>query len=266
MPKMNVSAFVVWDESMPLVQLVDFLTINHFAAVIGPLHDKDFYTEQDVARWRKSQEDYYGDFIPEGATEYAHKTGEMIAGNYGQMIEKTIIKHVPQVGEQKKPHRHVYLQLDYSAPLTTWINLLAPLDIHYVEVVKSKRGYLRYLCHLDNPEKARYDTADVIALGGVDISCIFEKSQRDADTLEDLILDTIADKGVKSITALQNVLLHEVRNREAYREVKAHYGYWHAYMRNIYIEAPVKVAQLTPKRVPADADGVIREDVTDDAA
>jgi hypothetical protein len=30
-----------------------------------------------------------------------------------------------------------------------------------VEQVKSLRGYARYLCHLDNPEKAQYDTADV---------------------------------------------------------------------------------------------------------
>ena len=29
------------------------------------------------------------------------------------------------------------------------------------EVVKSLRGYARYLCHLDNPEKAQYEPSDV---------------------------------------------------------------------------------------------------------
>ena len=34
--------------------------------------------------------------------------------------------------------------------------------------VNSARGYARYLCHLDNPEKHQYSPADVVALGGAD--------------------------------------------------------------------------------------------------
>lgn len=34
--------------------------------------------------------------------------------------------------------------------------------------VNSTRGYARYLCHLDNPEKAQYDQSDAIQLGGAD--------------------------------------------------------------------------------------------------
>ena len=36
------------------------------------------------------------------------------------------------------------------------------------EAVQSSRGYARYLCHLDNPEKAQYDQACVISLNGAD--------------------------------------------------------------------------------------------------
>lgn len=36
------------------------------------------------------------------------------------------------------------------------------------EVVQSIRGYSRYLCHLDNPEKAQYKQEDVRCLGGAD--------------------------------------------------------------------------------------------------
>lgn len=35
------------------------------------------------------------------------------------------------------------------------------------ESVISLRGYARYLCHLDNPEKAQYEKSDVMSLGGV---------------------------------------------------------------------------------------------------
>lgn len=262
MAKSNVDAFVIWEESMPLERLVDFLTINHFAAVVGPLHDRDVYTLEDCKRWRESQELFYGIYISEDAKTYEKPTGEMVQGNYGQMLKETITLPVPQVGDKKKPHRHVYVQLDYSAPLSTWLNLFAPLDIHYMETVKSKRGYLRYLCHLDNPEKARYNTCDVISLGGVDISCIFEKNQRDADDLETLILDSITKYKCHNITQLQNILLHEVHNRDAYREVKAHFGYWRQMMADIffYDELHVEDMRNTARIVPADADGVVSDD------
>ena len=35
-------------------------------------------------------------------------------------------------------------------------------------MVQSIRGYARYLCHLDNPEKFQYDTDQVRALSGAD--------------------------------------------------------------------------------------------------
>lgn len=37
-----------------------------------------------------------------------------------------------------------------------------------MEYVQSIRGYARYLCHLDNPEKAQYDTSLVRCLCGSD--------------------------------------------------------------------------------------------------
>jgi hypothetical protein len=36
------------------------------------------------------------------------------------------------------------------------------------EIVKSIRGYARYLCHLDNPEKAQYKQEEVRCLSGAD--------------------------------------------------------------------------------------------------
>ena len=37
-----------------------------------------------------------------------------------------------------------------------------------MEPLKCARAYARYLCHLDNPEKAQYETADVISCSGAD--------------------------------------------------------------------------------------------------
>ena len=257
MPKSNTKGFIVYEESMPLVQLVDFLTINHFAAVISPVHDKDTYTAEDVKKWRESQETLHGVYVAEDATTWERPTGELRINELGAQVRVTETRPVPQVGDLKKPHRHVFVQLDYSAQLSAWLNLFAPLDIHYLEEIRSKRGYLRYLAHLDNPEKARYNVHEIISLGGVDISCVYEQTQRDADNMEIRILNHITENRIHNVGRLQRYLLEEAHDMEAYREVKAHYGYWRAYMLDIYTVAKVEVSGKAPKLLDWDADGVV---------
>lgn len=71
-------------------------------------------------------------------------------------------------GEDKKPHYHVMLLFDgvkYPEQAQEVFNKIGGVGC---EVVQSQRGYSRYLCHLDNPEKAQYKTEDVRALCGAD--------------------------------------------------------------------------------------------------
>ena len=49
------------------------------------------------------------------------------------------------------------------------------------EYVKSLRGYVRYLAHLDNPDKAQYDPSDIVALGGADLSDALRLNLSDND-------------------------------------------------------------------------------------
>lgn len=261
MPKTNKIGIMQYDDSMPLSRLVDYLTANHFAAVISPEHKDDEWTAEEVKNWRKSQETLHGVYIKDGALTWECPTGEERTNEIGALVRLTETKPVPQVGQVKKKHRHVYIELDYSATVSVWLNLLAPLGVSYVEPIKSKRAYLRYLCHLDNPEKAQYRPEDVISLGGVDISCIWEKTQRDIDNLELRILDVITVNKIKDVTRLQRTLLEDSHDMEAYREVKAHYGYWTQYMRGLFFVTTVEVKDLAPRRLGVDADGVVVDDV-----
>lgn len=258
MPKMNKVGLMQYEESMPLARLVDYLTANHYAAVISPEHDADVWTSEECKNWRKSQESLHSVYIREDATTYEYPTGELRKNELGAMVPVTETRKVPQVGEKKKPHRHVYLEKDYSAPLATWLNELVPLGVSYLEPIKNKRAYLRYLCHLDNPEKARYDVKDVIMLGGVDVTCIYDKTQRDADNLEFRILDFIVKHKVTNVTRLQQLLLHKAHDIEAYREVKAHYGYWAQYLRNCIFKAEIRLDD-SPKLLGVDSDGVVQD-------
>ena len=71
-------------------------------------------------------------------------------------------------GEPKKPHYHVILMFDGKKSKEQATEVFNTIGGVGCEVVKSIRGYARYLCHLDNPEKAQYDPSQVTMLCGSD--------------------------------------------------------------------------------------------------
>ena len=71
-------------------------------------------------------------------------------------------------GEPKKPHYHVLIMFDSVKTMEQAQDIFALIGGVGCEVVKSIRGYARYLCHLDNPEKAQYEPSEVTNLCGAD--------------------------------------------------------------------------------------------------
>lgn len=75
-------------------------------------------------------------------------------------------KDVEPNGALKKPHYHVMVMYENSVSATDFRAHVAPAGGVGEEHVLTKRGYARYLIHLDNPEKAQYQASDILALGG----------------------------------------------------------------------------------------------------
>lgn len=71
-------------------------------------------------------------------------------------------------GVIKKPHYHVLVMHEGVKSLVQIQEFIASVGGVGAELVKSKVGYARYLCHLDNPEKAKYDVEQVRSFGGAD--------------------------------------------------------------------------------------------------
>ena len=107
-------------------------------------------------------------------------------------------------GEDKKPHYHVFLMFDSVKTKEQAINVFDQIGGVGCEVVNSARGMARYLCHLDNPDKAQYKKEDVIQYGGADylqvigtagdkLKCIREMlnyiEENDIVCFADLVLD-----------------------------------------------------------------------------
>lgn len=71
-------------------------------------------------------------------------------------------------GESKKPHYHVLIMFEGPKTKEQAKAVCDRINGVGIEVVQSLRGYSRYLCHLDNPEKHQYLADDVISFCGAD--------------------------------------------------------------------------------------------------
>lgn len=73
-------------------------------------------------------------------------------------------------GEKKKEHYHVIIMFDNVKTAEQAKDIFDKIGGVGCERVNSIRGYARYLCHLDNPEKFQYKQEDVRCLCGADFS------------------------------------------------------------------------------------------------
>lgn len=77
-------------------------------------------------------------------------------------------KDVNPTGEPKKPHWHVMIMFEGVKTVEQVSSIFEKIGGVGCEVVQSQRGYARYLCHMDNPEKHQYDAEMVRSLCGAD--------------------------------------------------------------------------------------------------
>lgn len=82
-------------------------------------------------------------------------------------------------GSLKKPHYHVLMMYDGVKTPEQAREIFESFCGVGCEPVQSVRGYARYLCHLDNPEKHQYSPDDVCAYCGADyISVIGQQADK----------------------------------------------------------------------------------------
>ena len=105
---------------------------------------------------------------PESAPE---NWREILAGYFvPAFVSPLHDRDVNATGEPKKAHHHVMVMFEGKKSEEQVKNLFDSIGGVGLEKVESLRGYARYLCHLDNPEKAQYNPSDVISLNGSDYS------------------------------------------------------------------------------------------------
>lgn len=83
-------------------------------------------------------------------------------------------KDVNEDGEFKKAHYHILLSSDGPITEQAVMKIIEPLKGPMPKKVGSAKGLVRYMAHLDNPEKYQYPVDEIIGHNGADVASYFE--------------------------------------------------------------------------------------------
>lgn len=126
-------------------------------------------------------------------------------------------------GNQKKPHYHVMVMYENKKNFDTQVKpLFDSIGGVGREEVQSARGYARYLCHMDNPEKYQYDKEDVRCFGGADYMAVIHIPTDDSQTLKEIFAFITANQ-IYSVKTLLDICA--VNNDEWFRLITTNKGY-----------------------------------------
>lgn len=102
----------------------------------------------------------YPESVKEGYMDIIAKSG--LSGYISPLHDRDI----NPTGEKKKEHYHVIFCYENPTTSSNAKRFVQSIGGVGCEPINAIRGYARYLCHLDNPEKARYKESDVVSFGG----------------------------------------------------------------------------------------------------
>lgn len=140
-----------------------------------------------------------------------YPSSELTVSNWVEILENT---HIPALisplhdkdktttGEEKKVHHHVVLLFESVKTREQAQEIFELIGGVGVEPVNCIGAYSRYLCHLDNPEKAQYDVKDIISLSGARYQDIIENSTQDKYEIIGEIIDFCEERDIVSYAEL----------------------------------------------------------------
>jgi len=137
---------------------------------------------------------------------------ESLPSNWREMLDEMFVpwacsplhdKDVNETtGEPKKPHYHVVLSFEGKKSYEQVKEITDKLNATAPQKCRSVRGAVRYMAHLDNPEKAQYSTSDITSGMGFDVDDALKLSATEKDQILQRIEDFIWAKHVKEYAHL----------------------------------------------------------------
>lgn len=128
---------------------------------------------------------------------------ESLAEDFVEILQETHVqtlisplhdKDIDQQGHPKKEHYHILLMFDSLKTIEQAQKIFDQIGATKCQAVNSIRGQARYLCHLDDSDKAPYDTGSVVALNGADYFSMIELPSNRYKAIRDMMVFCRSEK------------------------------------------------------------------------
>lgn len=119
-------------------------------------------------------------------------------------------KDVNPDGEVKKSHWHVLIMFEGKKSLAQIEEITEKINASKPQKCANVKGLVRYMAHVDNPEKYQYDKMAIIGHAGVDVASYFEASKIERYQQIAQMMDYIDDN---DITEMEDMLRHARKER-----------------------------------------------------
>lgn len=141
----------------------------------------------------------------------------------GSFKNYAYIYHRPETNE-KKDHIHFILSLDNTRTIESLSNRLG-IPFNHIQSIKSLRASCRYLIHIDNDDKIKYELSDVIVSQAFSRKFYgaFDDLKTEEDMIDDiyLFIDNLSDLEYKE--AIKSLI--KFVNSQAYDTIYKRYRY-----------------------------------------
>ncbi|MCL2289140.1 MAG: replication protein [Bacteroidetes bacterium] len=112
-------------------------------------------------------------------------------------------------GEQKKPHWHVLLLYAGKKSFEQIKDITDSLNSPHPQKVASTKGLVRYMVHMDNPEKKQYDKSLIIGYGGADVAEYLKPTSSSRYQLIREMMDFVKENNIFELRVLLDYSMKE---------------------------------------------------------
>lgn len=113
-------------------------------------------------------------------------------------------KDVNADGQVKKSHWHVLIMFDGVKTFEQILEITEKINSPIPEKVANTKGLVRYMAHLDNPEKYQYSRADIQGHAGADVVALLEVTKKERYLLIREMIDYISENDVTEFVDLMS--------------------------------------------------------------
>lgn len=109
-------------------------------------------------------------------------------------------------GSEKKTHIHFVVSFEGNKSFEQIKEITDRLNCPIPQQVRNMRSMVRYLIHLDNPDKQRYDREDIFCSGGFELDEYFGRSQTENRNILKEIMEFCVNNDIMEFAQLVEIV------------------------------------------------------------